>query len=79
MVKIKNYLDNYVTIKMVIFLMINGKWKVYGLERAGVNSFIDEFDTEYEAMKKAHSYCLPVMKGSSNSIDVEKTLLILQD
>lgn len=51
-------------------------WDVYGHRGFGDNDSLGEYQTEEEAMKRAHSFLLPVMRGESSSYvtDVMKKL-----
>lgn len=55
----------------------NPIWDVYGYVREGHNEYIGTFDNEYDAMNKAHSYGLPVVRGLANTFAVVKALKTL--
>ena len=69
--KMKNY-------KLITFVnrgtINNSIWEIYGIVNSNHNDCIGTFETEEDAMKKAHSFCKPVMKGFSNSYIVTEIL-----
>ena len=52
-------------------------WEVYGHKGKYNNDLIKGFGNEQDAMFEAHGYCLPVMRGTSNSMEISKMLDLL--
>lgn len=67
-----------IKIKLITFVNMgtekNPIWNIYGYIKKGHNKYIDSFKTEYDAIYKAHSYGLPVMRGSGDSLKIIKAL-----
>ena len=56
----------------------NPCWEVYAVVREYVNKNVGSYKTEQEAQQKAFSYCLPVMKGATNSCFVQPIIKRLE-
>ena len=52
-------------------------WEVYGHRGLYDNDLLSDYWSEQDAMFEAHSYLLPVMKGVSNSMQIEPMLISL--
>ena len=53
-------------------------WEVYGVVREFVNDNLGTYETEHDAQKKAFAYCLPVIRGCTNSYFVQPIIKKLE-
>jgi hypothetical protein len=67
-----------IKIKLMTFVNMGTKrnpiWDVYGHIKKDHSEYIGSFKTEYDAIYKAHSYGLPVMRGSGSSFEIIEAL-----